>query len=159
MSQSLWTAYQWIHQLLNAHEIPFQIVGGFAVSLYGGSRPVADIDLYVPKSQAELLASLVAPYVSKPLKHYVEAGWDLEYLQLIYENQKIEIGLTPGTKILNNAVNEWVDLHVDFDQSVMVQANGFDIPLMPKEHLIQYKSLLNREVDVIDIHDLKNAAG
>lgn len=155
MSQSLWKAYQWIHQLLIAHEIPFQIVGGFAVSLYGGSRPVADIDLYVPKSRAELLSPLVEPYVSKPLKHYVEAGWDLEYLQLIYENQKIEIGLNPGTKILNGAGNEWVDLNVNFNQSVMFQANGFDIPLMPIDQLIRYKSLLNREVDILDIHELK----
>jgi len=158
MSQSLWTAYRWIHHLLVDNEIPFQIVGGFAASLYGGSRPVADIDLYIPKANGGIVSTLVGSYVSKPLKHYVEAGWDLEYLQLIYQEQKIEIGLTPGTKILSST-GEWVDLEVDFNQSTIIQDRGLHIPVMPREQLICYKSILNREVDVLDIQDLRNVAG
>ena len=61
---------------------PFQIVGGLAATIHGGSRPVADIDLYIPKEFAESVLPSVGNYISKPLCHYVEHGWDLDYLRL-----------------------------------------------------------------------------
>jgi hypothetical protein len=65
-------------------------VGGLAATIYGGSREVADIDLYIRNSDADKVLSHVSKYISKPLTHYVEYGWDLEYFQLVYQNQKLK---------------------------------------------------------------------
>lgn len=151
----LWAAYAWISSILTDLEIPFQIVGGFGVSIYGGRRPVADIDLFIPKQNASQILPVLAPFVSKPLKHYVEAGWDLEYLQLIYQRQKIEIGLSSNIKIWDAAKSQWKSLKVDFQRSQVMSVHGFNIPVMPKQQLIDYKVILDRDVDRIDVQDLK----
>lgn len=119
-------------------------------------RPIADIDLYIEKEDVHALLPFFQPFVSKPLKHYREEGWDLEYLQLIYENQKIEIGLTPGTKIFNTSSQQWVSLDVDLAESVQRDFHGLALPVINTNSLIEYKRVLNREVDRIDIKELED---
>jgi len=154
MSEKVTNALTWLKRTLEKQGIPFQIVGGLAATIHGGSRSVADIDLYIPKVFAESLLPGVIGYISKPLAHYVEYGWDLEYFQLIYKGQKIEIGLSPGTKIRDVNTGEWVELVTDYSQSVVASYKGVEVPVMPISELIAYKSLLGREVDLFDITEL-----
>ncbi|MCZ2722220.1 hypothetical protein O1D97_11370 [Marinomonas sp. 15G1-11] len=93
-------------------------------------------------------------YLSKPLAHYIEGSWDVEYFQLVFQEQKIEIGLSPGTKILNRKSNEWVELTTDYPKSIMRSYNGIEVPVIPISELFAYKGLLGREVDLIDIREL-----
>lgn len=155
MSEQVGTALKWIKEILESEQVPYQIVGGLAATIHGGTRDVADIDLYVPKHDVEKLLPYVDEFISKPLKHYVEEGWDLEYFQLIYRNQKIEIGLSPGTKVFDSANQSWVSLEIDYAHSVSVSYRGIEVPTMPILELIEYKSVLGREVDLIDITELK----
>jgi len=144
----------WIKDILESENTPYQIVGGFAAHIHGGSRPVADIDLYIPKEFATAILANVQNYISKPLTHYVEGLWDLEYFQLIYQEQKIEIGLSPGTKIFNSNIDEWVELSTDYSQSIIATYNGIEVPVIPIPELIAYKALLGRKVDLIDMREL-----
>jgi len=157
MSEKVVNSLVWLKRILEEHEVPFQIVGGLAAKIHGGSRPVADIDLYIPKELAENILPSVSNYISKPLTHYVEYGWDLEYCQLIYQGQKIEIGLSPGTKIFNAITSEWIELVTDYSRSVVTSYEGVEVPVIPVSELIAYKSLLNREVDLIDISELTHS--
>jgi hypothetical protein len=143
-------ALLWIQSILERADVPYQIVGGLAAYIYGAQRPIADIDLYIPKEDVAKLEQELAPYISKPLTHYLEGEWDLEYLQLIYQDQKIEIGLVPGVKIRNKD-GDWVNQNIDFTTSVISEFEGVRVPLMPKTQLIQYKTLLARDVDLFDI--------
>ncbi|TQP22088.1 MazG-related protein, partial [Vibrio cholerae] len=93
VSQKVKVALLWLKELLESKQISYQIVGGLAAKIHGGSREVADIDLYIHKSDAHKILADVSQYISKPLTHYIEGSWDLEYFQLIYGSQKIEIGL------------------------------------------------------------------
>ena len=156
MNESVYRAMSWLKAILDGQEVRYQIVGGFAAHLHGGSRPIADIDLYIKKEDVNALLPFFQPFVSKPLKHYREEGWDLEYLQLIYENQKIEIGLSPGTKIFNTSSQQWVSLDVDLAESVQRDFHGLALPVININSLIEYKRVLNREVDRIDIRELED---
>ena len=155
MNESVYRAMSWLKAILDGQGVRYQIVGGFAAHLHGGSRPIADIDLYIKKEDVNALLPFFQPFVSKPLKHYREEGWDLEYLQLIYENQKIEIGLSPGTKIFNTSSQQWVSLDVDLAESVQRDFHGLALPVININSLIEYKRVLNREVDRIDIRELE----
>ena len=155
MNESVYRAMSWLKAILDGQGVRYQIVGGFAAHLHGGSRPIADIDLYIKKEDVNALLPFFQPFVSKPLKHYREEGWDLEYLQLIYENQKIEIGLSPGTKIFNTSSQQWVSLDVDLAESVQRNFHGLALPVININSLIEYKRVLNREVDRIDIRELE----
>ena len=156
MNESVYRAMSWLKAILDGQGVRYQIVGGFAAHLHGGSRPIADIDLYIKKEDVNTLLPFFQPFVSKPLKHYREEGWDLEYLQLIYENQKIEIGLSPGTKIFNTSSQQWVSLDVDLAESVQRDFHGLALPVININSLIEYKRVLNREVDRIDIRELED---
>lgn len=147
-------ALLWIKNILEEQSIPYQIVGGLASNIHGGSRPVADIDLYIPSECIKRILPKVQNYISKPLVDCVEGSWDLEYFQLIYQEQKIEIGLSPGTKILNKNSCQWVELIINYNQSVIGNYVGVKVPVIPVQELIAYKSLLGREVDHIDIEEL-----
>lgn len=75
-------------------------------------------------------------------------------MQLIFAGQKIEIGLSPGSRIQNSATGEWVVLQTDYSTSVIGDYKGIAVPVIPIVDLIAYKALLGREVDLIDIEEL-----
>ncbi|EOW0283724.1 MazG-related protein [Vibrio cholerae] len=154
VSQKVKVALLWLKELLESKQISYQIVGGLATKIHGGSREVADIDLYIHKSDAHKILADVSQYISKPLTHYIEGSWDLEYFQLIYGSQKIEIGLAPGTKIRASESDEWYELHTNFERSVSCEYLGVVVPTIPVDDLVAYKRVLGREVDWIDIQEL-----
>jgi hypothetical protein len=149
-------ALEWLKEILDSQQVQYQIVGGLAATIHGGSRPVADIDLYIHQADADKLLKQVSPYVSKPLKRYVEGAWDLNYFQLIYQSQKIEIGLFPGTKILSSCNGNWHELRIDFSSSILKRFHDIELSVMPLDELISYKRILGREVDLIDIAQLSS---
>ncbi|SBT19335.1 hypothetical protein MGA5115_03497 [Marinomonas gallaica] len=155
MSTEVEAALLWLKALLESRDIEYQVVGGFAATIHGGSREVADIDLYIARSDIEVLLPSLEPYISKPLAHYIEGSWDLEYLQLIYQTQKIEIGLSPGTKIQSAYDNTWHELPIDYSTSVIKRYHGIDVPVMSIAQLIHYKRILGRDVDLFDVKALE----
>ncbi|KHT62480.1 MazG-related protein [Photobacterium gaetbulicola] len=154
MSEKVKNALLWVKDILDSQLVQYQIVGGLAVNIHGGSRQVADIDLYIQRSDANKILPLVTAYISKPLTHYVEGAWDLEYFQLVYQTQKIEIGLSPGTKIRAADSEVWRELPTDFSRSVKGNYMGVEVPTIPVDELVRYKRVLGREVDLIDIEEL-----
>ncbi|AJR05207.1 MazG-related protein [Photobacterium gaetbulicola] len=154
MSEKVKNALVWLKEMLDSQQVQFQIVGGLAATIHGGSREVADIDLYIRRVDADKILPLVRAYISKPLAHYVEGGWDLQYFQLSYQGQKIEIGMSPGTKIKAAGSGNWIELKTDFSQSVVGSYLGVEVPTIPVVELIRYKRVLGREVDLIDINEL-----
>ncbi|WP_234238453.1 nucleotidyltransferase family protein [Billgrantia desiderata] len=147
-------AAQWIVSLLRSGNIPFLICGGLAAKGYGASRPLHDIDLFVP---AESFAQVVAggqAFISKPARRYKEEGWDLEYVQFLYEGVKIEVGNASGASIYDVGRQVWTELAIDFSRYRPMTLLGLELPMMQKEDLIQYKTMLGRVVDEQDIREM-----
>lgn len=158
MGDKVKTALKWIKGLLDSEGVEYQIVGGLAATIHGGSREVADIDLYIHNSDASKVLALVSQFISKPLSHYAEYGWDLEYFQLVYQDQKIEIGLSQNTKIQSALDGFWYELRIDFSKSVVKLYQGIEVPVIPVHRLVEYKRILGREVDLIDIQELTSSS-
>ncbi|HII4333240.1 TPA: MazG-related protein [Vibrio parahaemolyticus] len=158
MSEKVKVALKWLKGLLDAESIEYQIVGGLAATIHGGSREIADIDLYIHNSDANKLLTHVSQFISKLLTRYTEYGWDLEYFQLVYQNQKIEIGLSQNTKIQSSLDGSWHQLEIDFVKSVVKSYQGIELQVIPVHQLVEYKRILGREVDLIDIQQLASSS-
>jgi len=154
MSDKVKVALKWLKDLLEAEGVEYQIVGGLAATIHGGIREIADIDLYIRNSDANKVLARVSQFISKPLAHYTEYGWDLEYFQLVYQNQKIEIGLSQSTKIQSALDGSWHKLEIHFSESVVKLYQGIELLVIPVHRLVEYKRILGREVDLIDIQEL-----
>lgn len=141
----------WIVGLLRDRNILFQICGGLAAKGYGAERELNDIDLFVPGEHFATVVQAGQAYISKPAKHYCEEGWDLTYVQFKYEGIKVEVGNADGAQIFDVASQTWVPLHIEFDRYETASVLGLELPLMLREDLIRYKTMLSRPVDIDDI--------
>ncbi|EII3117751.1 MazG-related protein [Vibrio parahaemolyticus] len=158
MSEKVKVALNWLKNILESENVEYQIVGGLAATLHGGSREIADIDLYIDNSDANKVLAHVAQYISKPLTHYSEYGWDLEYFQLVYRDQKIEIGLAQSTQIQSSLDGSWHQLEIDFSKSIVKRYQGIELQVIPVHQLVEYKRTLGREVDLVDIQQLTSSS-
>lgn len=147
-------ALEWIEAELRAVGTPRLYCGGLAVLAYGGTRPLNDIDLFVPAAHFQPLVDALAAYIRKPAVRQCEAGWELTYVQFVYDGVKIEIGSDDHPRIQDGASGEWVELGIDYDSAEQRSFAGCTIPVMARDQLIAYKRRLGREVDLIDVGQL-----
>ncbi|WP_424971229.1 hypothetical protein [Dinoroseobacter sp. S76] len=150
-------ALRWITGTAAQHALPYQVCGGLAALAQGGSRPLHDIDLYMPFAHPKWPEFLraITPYLTWGPEAVVERQWNLTYLKLLYHGQKIEIGAAEDTRIQDKVTGAWIPQVIDFEVSVRCDVLGCAIDVMPASQLIAYKRLLAREVDLIDICDLE----
>ena len=148
-------AAKWIVGLLRDRNIPYQICGGLAAKGYGAERELNDIDLFVSREHFDAVVQAGQAYISKPATHYCEEGWDLTYVQFMYEGVKVEVGNADGAQIFDAASQAWVPLNIDFARYETVNLLGLELPVMLKSDLIRYKSVLSRPVDIDDIRAIR----
>lgn len=147
-------AFKWIVEILNKHKIPFQIVGGFSARLYGATRELADIDLDIPEDRFLELIPDVKDYIIFGPNRYLDENWDLLLMTLSYQGQYIDLGGAYKVKIFNKNKKEWISLKADFDKTNSMEVYRMEVPVIKKEDLIKYKTILAREVDKIDIEQM-----
>ena len=74
-------ALHWIVGILRRREIKYQVVGGLAVPAYGGTRPLLDIDRYVPGERLEEIAQDAGTYLTFAPKYEISESWDITLWQ------------------------------------------------------------------------------
>lgn len=148
-------AAQWIAGLLREGDIPFLVCGGLAAKAYGSKRDLNDIDLFVSGDHFSSVVQAGQEFVSKAAAHRQEEGWDLTYVQFKYEGIKVEVGSADGVKIFDVRNGIWVPLNIDFSRYAIRHLLGLGLPIMLKDDLVQYKSVLLRPVDIEDIRAIR----
>jgi hypothetical protein len=148
-------ALRWIVDILNWHEVPFQVVGGLAARAYGATRPLHDIDMYIPMHRFPDIHPDVADYVIWGPEHQKDEHWDLVYVKIDYEGQRIEMGDADNTQIYDAKTQTWIKQQIDFARSEMIEVYSTVVPVMPKHQLIEYKTMLAREVDDLDLSQIR----
>lgn len=149
-------ALHWLLDLLEEHKTTYQIVGGLAAIAHGATRELADIDLYIPYNSSQNFLHAIRPYTYWGPQHQKDDVWDITYLKAKYADQKIEIGDSSGAGIFNKQSNQWVLQGIDYNISERKRIHGRLADVMPKQQLIDYKTLLGREVDLQDIEQMLN---
>ena len=146
-------ALAWIVSLLNRHHIPYQVVGGLAAKAYGATRPLVDIDVYAPLDQAAL--EEMRPYIIRELLPHRSDSWDLVYMALDYNGMYMEIGDTSTVpRFYNRRDQRWEDQIIDYASSHVMTLYGIEAAVMPKDELLRYKAMLDRDVDHQDIEEI-----
>ena len=159
-AEDIHAALSWIVEILSRHQVPYQIVGGLAAQAYGATRPLVDIDLYAPLEKADGVLEEIRPYVTRELMPHLSASWDLVYMALNYQGQDIEIGNTsPTPRFFNHRDGHWELQAIDHTRSNVVNIYGVAANIMPKDELLNYKAMLAREVDAIDLKQIAEAEG
>jgi hypothetical protein len=148
-------ALRWIVDALERHNVPYQIVGGAAARAYGAYRELVDIDIYIPFDEAASLLEEIQPYVTWGPQHHSGGEWDLTFLQLNYGGQKLELGDSSSEpRFFDHKNQRWVEQRIGYERSTTVELFGFEVKVMPKEELVEYKAALGREVDRVDLEQI-----
>jgi len=149
-------ALKWLTDVLSHLHISYQIVGGLAAKCYGSTRPLHDIDLYVPGKDFSKLENEHIEYIEFGPKYHKDEHWDLDFMKLNYDGQEIEIGDADHTRYFDSQSCQWIKEEINFSGSNIIEFEGITLPVMPKQDLIKYKQRLNRKVDRIDIEEMQN---
>lgn len=147
-------ALRWITARLEELEVPFQVAGGLAAVAHGASRPLNDIDLYVPEGSLSTLRSELADHHSHGPERYRDEQWDCYFMEVHHAAEEIELAEAGRTRYRRGPDAPWHGADVDFDNPVRREAFGVELPVMPLEDLIAYKRRLGRHVDREDVAEL-----
>mgnify|MGYP001369268098 CR=1 FL=1 len=147
-------ALKWIIGKLELRHINYQVVGGLAAIAYGSTRELADIDLYISYQSSQKFLEDIKPYIYWGPEHQKDEHWDITYLKMDYEGQKIEIGNSDNAKIFDTRTSSWVSQGIDYSTSERKPVFGCSMNVMPLNQLLDYKAALNREIDLLDIQQL-----
>ncbi len=154
MNGSPGSALRWIRDELDRMGIPFQAVGGLAARAHGGTRPLVDLDFYIPERHLESVARALAAHVVRPLAEHRDEHWDLTFLVLDWAGWRIEIAGAESARVRDVGSGAWMPADIGFDRSVPIEVDGVSIPVMPRSELLAYKRGLDREVDRADLAEL-----
>ena len=147
-------ALGWIVGVLRRADVPFQVVGGLAARAYGATRPLVDLDFYVPSSRLDDVAEKTAAYVTRLPSRHRDENWDLTFMKLEYEGRPIELGGADGARYFDRQAGQWREAGIRFDASVEMTIFGIRVPVMPLDQLVEYKQRLDRDVDRQDVAEI-----
>jgi hypothetical protein len=153
---ALRAALEWISHTFAVHAVPYQVGGGTAAFAHGGRRPIVDIDIYAPLSQAGALLDAIGPRIVRGPERYRDQEWDLALVTIDYGEACIEIGDSDARPRYYSAARKtWIDQDIDYSRSVRLPVLGVLVPVMPLPDLIAYKAAIGRPVDLIDVAELE----
>ena len=150
-------ALRWVVEILRKHEIPFQITGGLAARAYGATRPLNDIDIDIPENRFDEIINEVSPYIIYGPAQFIDTNWNLYLMTLDYHRQKIDICGAYKVKVRKTQSSRWRTMPADLSKFERKKFFGFEVPVITKEELIQYKTIIGRKVDQQDIDLIPNS--
>ncbi|MEK7615080.1 MAG: hypothetical protein AAB431_01695, partial [Patescibacteria group bacterium] len=141
--------------ILHERQIPFAITGGLAAKIYGAERPLYDIDIDIPNDRFVDLLDAVSVYiVSGPLR-YEDEYWKLYTMTLRYDGWNIDISGAQEAEAFDRKTGKWIACPTDLSRVRIDEVGGIKIPVIDKDDLVAYKSIVGRETDLSDIKELE----
>ena len=134
-------------QLLNANNVRYLLIGGYAVSYHGYPRATVDMDIWIaihPDNARRTVAALK------------EFGFDLPELEeaLFLERDKvIRMGVPPMRLEILTSISG-VEFETCFYERVVDSIDGIQVNLINLDHLKQNKKASGRYKDLNDLEHL-----
>lgn len=147
-------ALVWILDVLAQHDVAYKITGGLAARLHGVDRSLADIDIDIARNDFESIRADIVPYLIFGPAEFQDEHWRLYLATLSYGGQEIDI-CSAVAELRISGTTEWTEYVSRLDDYDTKECNGRIVRVETIPNLIRYKSILQREVDIEDIRQLK----
>lgn len=134
-------------RLLNAADVRYLIVGGYAVAAHGHVRYTKDLDIWLDASRAN------AERVIKVLKDFGVGSLDISERDLQEAGQVVQIGYDPARIDLMTSVSG-LEFDSTFDRRTETQLDDVPIGIPCREDLKKNKLATGRLRDLADLEDL-----
>jgi len=134
-------------ELLNAHNIKYLVVGGYAVTVHGYPRYTNDIDiwLWIDKSNAENLIRV--------LKEFGFGAFDIKIEDFLNPDKVIQLGYPPNRIDLLTSISG-VEFEDCYPKRVSMKIAGITIDFIDLENLKKNKKASGRHKDLNDLENL-----
>jgi|KBSSwiStaDraftv2_1062776.scaffolds.fasta_scaffold746714_2 hypothetical protein len=136
-------------ELLNALNVHYVVVGGFAVAHHGHPRYTGDLDLFIERT----------PENAERLVHVMEsfgfADLNLSADDFLQEDLVIQLGVPPNRIDLLTFLSG-VDFEETWATREQADIGGVSVPIISKELLKRNKTATGRSQDLADLEHLDN---
>lgn len=135
-----------LFELLNANDVEYLLIGGYAVGVYGYSRSTNDIDIFVSDDDENLQR------LSAALREF---GVDDATSGNLFPKKRslLELGVEPmKVQFMNFA--DGLTFSESFASRNLVQVEGIEINTISRSDLIRNKTATGRHKDLADIERL-----
>ncbi len=134
-------------QLLNAHNVRYLLIGGYAVGYHGYPRATVDMDIWIATHPDNARRIVTA------LKQF---GFDLPELEetiFLQEDKVIRMGLPPMRLEILTSVSG-VEFEECFNERIVDTIDSIPVNLISLERLKQNKKASGRHKDLNDLEHL-----
>lgn len=135
-------------KLLEANDVRYLLVGGYAVGLYGYPRPTGDIDIWVSNAPENAERAVEA------LRQFGFASPELSPALLTLEKSIIRMGVPPF-KIEVITYIDGVNFGECFPRRSRVEIDGCPVNVIGRDDLLKNKKASGRPKDLDDLNELE----
>jgi len=134
-------------KLLNAHQVEYLLIGGYAVGFYGYPRATADMDIWIAMNPTN------ADKIVTVLKKFGFNPSDLSPELFLKEQQIIRMGLPPVRIELATTISG-VNFSECYAERIAGELGGVKVNLISLKHLKANKKASARHQDIADLEHL-----
>ena len=135
-------------QLLNANQVRYLVIGGYAVAIHGYPRYTKDIDIWIGMTPENSIAIMQA------LADFGFASLELTSEDFLTPHQVIQLGYPPS-RIDIITTPDGVDFEACYTDRIEIELDGMQVPFINLENLKINKRASGRLQDLADIENLE----
>ena len=132
---------------LNANQVRYLVVGGYAVALHGHPRYTKDIDIWLEREQEN------AERVVRALDYFGFASLGLAAVDFLEPDQIIQLGYAPNRIDLITSLGD-LDFEICYASRLVVTIDHTDVNFIDLENLKASKRAAGRLQDLADLENL-----
>lgn len=132
---------------LNAHDVRYLVVGGYAVALHGYPRFTKDLDVWLWLEAGNAARAVQA------LANFGFASLDISANDFLVPDQIVQLGYPPNRIDLFTTL-PGVDFESCFDQREIVMVDNIPVNFIDRESLKRNKQASGRLQDLADLENL-----
>jgi len=134
-------------RLLNAHQVEYLLIGGYAVGYFGYPRATADMDIWIAMNPAN------AEKIVTVLKEFGFNLPDLSPELFLKEWQVVRLGVPPVRIEIATTISG-VNFSECYAEKVLCELDSEQVKLISLKHLKINKKASGRHQDLADIENL-----
>lgn len=135
-------------ELLNANEVRYLVVDGFAVTVHGYPRYTKDIDIWVEMDPENIIRLL------KSIEEFGLGSLGLKPDDFSVEDQIVQLGYPPRRIDLFVSI-PGVEFSECYKTRIYTEMNGISVAFINKANLIKNKRASGRHQDLADLENLE----